>query len=85
MLVKSTPPSILSEDLCGNSSNIVKIKVSAPKFSGRSREFAVFKRDFKSIVAVGKRNAVEIGALLKDSIPVEYRYLLDKFELSDHI
>ena len=53
-------------------------------FPEKSRDFAVFKRDFTSIVSVGNRSAVEIGALLKESIPVDYKYLLDKFELSEH-
>ena len=64
--------------------NLIKIKVSAPKFSGKSRDFAVFKRDFKSIGVVEGRNAIEVGALLKESIPSEYKYLLNNFELSEH-
>ena len=44
----------------------------------------MFQRDFNSIVAVDNRSGVEIGALLKESIPSEFRYLLDKFELSQH-
>ena len=50
-------------------SNLLKLKVSLPKFSGKSRDFAIFKRDFKSIVTVDERSPIEIGALLKESIP----------------
>ena len=91
MLAESAPSPIISGDASitapgghSSDSNVLKIKVSAPKFSGKSREFAVFMRDFNSIVAVDKRSAVEIGALLKESIPTEYRYLIDNFELSEH-
>ena len=65
-------------------SNILKLKVTPPSFSGKSRDFAVFKRDFEMIVAVDHRSDVEIGALLKDSVPQNYKYLLDKVALSNH-
>ena len=61
----------------------LKLKVRPPLFSGKSREFAVFKRDFETIVAVDGRTNVEIGALLKDSVPQKCRYLLDKVNLAD--
>ena len=75
---------VVSDPVNARDSKVLKIKVSAPKFSGKSRDFAVFKRDFQSIVAVENRSAVEIGVLLKESIPTSYRYLLDKFDLADH-
>ena len=91
-LAKLAPAPLVSGELStsgvvgpGRSSNVLKIKVSAPKFSGKSREFAVFKRDFNAIVAVDNRNNVEIGALLKESIPDSYKYLLDKYDLSEHV
>ena len=90
-LVKLAPAHILNEGVSSSAiightkaSNILKIKVSAPKFSGKSRDFAVFKRDFNTIVAVDHRNDVEIGALLKESIPEGYKYLLDKYDLGEH-
>ena len=58
-------------------------KLSAPKFSGLSREFAKFKRDFNTLVAVEGRNDVEIGATLKESIPRKYHHLVDNLAL-DH-
>ena len=82
-LVNTDDPTLASVG-CARGSKLLKLKVSAPKFSGKSRDFAVFKRDFNSIVAVDHRSAVEIGALLKESIPSDYKYLLDKFELSQH-
>ena len=90
-LAKVTPAPMISSEISSSAasghvrdSSVLKIKVSAPKFSGKSREFAVFKRDFQAIVAVEKRNAVEIGALLKESVPDNYKYILDKFDLNDH-
>ena len=65
-------------------SNLLKLKIKAPTFSGKCREFAVFRRDFETIVAVDNRSNVEIGALLKESIPQKHRYLLDKVELSNY-
>ena len=64
--------------------NIVKLKVKPPVFSGKCREFSVFKRDFQTIVAVAYRSDVEVGALLKESIPEKWKYLLDKLDLSSH-
>ena len=46
-------------------------------FSGKSR-------DFDTIVAVNERSDVETGALLKDRLPQNWRYLLDKVNLADH-
>ena len=63
---------------------ILKLKVTLPTFSGKCRDFAVFKRDFQTIVAVADRSDVEIGALLKESVPSKWKYLLDKVELSNH-
>ena len=65
-------------------SKFLKLKVTTPSFSGKSREFAVFKRDFNTIVSVDGRTDVEIGALLKESVPQKWKYLLDKVTLNDH-
>ena len=73
-----------SHSITTDKPNIVKLKVTPPVFSGKCREFAVFKRDFDTIVNVADRGDVEIGALLKESIPNKWKYLLDKVELSDH-
>ena len=52
-LARASPAPIAGAEVSGiagsthiKPSNVLKIKVSAPKFSGKSREFAVFKRDF---------------------------------------
>ena len=68
----------------GDKTTLLKLKVKPPVFSGKSREFAVFKRDFDTIVAVVGRNDVEVGALLKDSLPQGWRYILDKVNLANH-
>ena len=81
------PPTVAAPSVgpvSSEKSNILKLKVTAPSFSGKCRDFAVFKRDFESIVAVDQRSDVEIGALLKDGVPQKYRYLLDKVALSNH-
>ena len=67
-LAKISPAPIFSGGASGGAPtahcrdpNAQKIKVRVPRFSGKSRDFAVFKRDFNAIVAVDKRNSVEIG------------------------
>ena len=56
--------------LSSTSGDILKLKkLDSPKFSGLSRDFAKFKRDFNTIVAVAGRPEVEIGACLKAAIP----------------
>ena len=62
----------------------IKLKVKAPTFSGKCREFAVFKRDFETIVAVNNRPDIEIGALLKENIPSKFKYLVDKVPLDNY-
>ena len=37
-----------------------------------------------ALIAVDERTDVEVGALLKESVPQKWRYLLDKVNLSDH-
>ena len=54
-------------------------------FSGKSRDFAVFKRDFNTVVAVDGRSSVEIGTVLKSCIPSKWKYLLDGVDNDDHI
>ena len=88
-LAKVAKPSEICTAVGGHSSgtdkpNIVKLKVKPPTFSGRCRDFPVFKRDFNTIVAVADRSDIEIGALLKECIPDKWKYLLDKVNLSDH-
>ena len=77
-VVSGTPTTSLDKP------NIVKLKVKPPVFSGKCREFSVFKRDFQTIVAVAVRSDVEVGALLKESILDKWKYLLDKVDLSNH-
>ena len=49
MLAKSAPFPVESGEAPGSPSKVLKIKVSPPKFSAKSRDFAVFKRDFQSL------------------------------------
>ena len=66
------------------SSNILKLKIDKPIFSGKSRDFAIFKRDFETIVAVDGRSDIEVGTLLKSCIPLKWKYLLDKVDNKNH-
>ena len=43
----------------------LKLKMNPPNFSGKCRDFSVFKRDFLSIVGVGHRSNIEKEVLLK--------------------
>ena len=87
-LAKVSKPATVTTAVVGSGSteksNLLKLKIKPPVFSGKCRDFAVFKRDFETIVSVDGRSDVEIGALLKESIPDEYKYLLDKVNLSNH-
>ena len=67
------------------SNSFLKLKkLSAPKFSGLSREFAKFRRDFNTIVVVDGRHDVEIGATLKESVPQRWHHLIDNLALDQH-
>ena len=43
----------------------IKVKLNTPKFSGRSRDFAIYKKEFMDVIVPG-RSDPEIGALLRD-------------------
>ena len=50
--------------------------MSAPTFSGQTRDFAKFKRDFEALV-VPDRYPLHVAEYLRQAVPKEYRHLLD--------
>ena len=59
-------------------------KVECPKFSGYPRDFAQFKDEFESIVAVPGRQDNEVGVQLRNAIPKKYVHLINNLELADY-
>ena len=76
--------SATAEVTVAKSSNILKLKIDKPMFSGKSRDFAIFQRDFETIVAVDGRSDIEIGTLLKSCVPSKWKYLLDNLDNKEH-
>ena len=63
----------------------VPLKISKPeavKFSGQSRDFASFKRDFMAII-VPNRGDAEIGIHFKQGIPDKHKHLISNLDLCD--
>ena len=52
------------------------------KFSGESRDFAEFKRDFNEIV-VPHRAAYEVGVRLRQAVPEKHRHLISNIPLHE--
>ena len=59
-------------------------KIDCPKFSGVVREFATFKKEFMSIVAVSGRPKSEIGINLKNAIPKKHQHLIDNIDTDNY-
>ena len=59
-------------------------KIDCPRFSGVVREFAKFKKEFTSIVAVSGRPDTEIGINLKNAIPKKHQHLIDNVDTENH-
>ena len=55
----------------------IKVKLNTPKFSGRSRDFAIYKKEFMDVIVPG-RSDPEIGALLREGLNTRERELLRK-------
>ena len=66
-------------------SKALPLKINKPdavKFSGKSRDFASFKRDFMAII-VPNRGDSEIGLHFKQGIPDQHKHLISNKDLSD--
>ena len=62
------------------------IKINKPdaiKFSGFSRDFATFKRDFEAII-VPNRSAADVGLYLKQAIPSKHLYLIANLDIEEY-
>jgi hypothetical protein len=62
----------------------IKVKLNTPKFSGRSRDFAIYKKEFVDVTVPG-RSDPEIGALLIDGLDIKKKNLLRNNELADYM
>ena len=58
-------------------------KPEAIKFSGNSREFATFKRDFNAII-VPNRSAADIGLYLKQAVPTKHLHLIANVDIEKY-
>ena len=61
----------------------LKIKVSTPQFSGKYRDFAIFKKKFQDYIIPG-RTDTEIGILLREGLAKKEEDLLRNNALSDY-
>ena len=61
----------------------IKVKLNTPRFSGKSRDFAIYKKEFLDIVVPG-RSAAEIGALLREGLNVKEKNLLRNNDMCNY-
>ena len=62
----------------------IKVKLNTPKFSGRSRDFAIFKKEFMDVIVPG-RSDPEIGALLREGLNTKEKDLLRNNDLANYM
>jgi hypothetical protein len=60
------------------------VKLNTPKFSGKSRDFAIYKKEFMDVIVPG-RSDPEIGALLRDGLNTKEKNLLRNNEMADYM
>ena len=53
----------------------IKVKLNTPKFSGKSRDFAIYKKEFMDVIVPGSSDP-EIGALLREGLNTKEKNLL---------
>ena len=61
----------------------IKVKLNTPKFSGRSRDFAIYKKEFTDVIVPGRSDA-EIGALLREGLNTKEKNLLRNNDMADY-
>ena len=66
-----------------SSSTAIKVRLNTPKFSGKSRDFAIYKKEFMDIVVPGRSDA-EIGALLREGLNVKEKNLLRNNDMANY-
>jgi hypothetical protein len=68
--------------LCSTRTSPFKVKLNTSKFLGRSRDFAIYKREFMDLIVPG-RSDPEIGALLREGLNTKQKNLLRNNEVAD--
>ena len=71
-------------DLAAPRSTPIKVKLNTPKFSGRSRDFAIYKKEFMDVIVPG-RSDPEIGALLREGLNTKEKNLLRNNEMANYM
>ena len=62
----------------------IKVRLNTPKFSGKSRDFAIYKKEFMDVIVPGRSNP-EIGALLREGLNTKEKNLLRNNEMADYM
>ena len=61
----------------------IKVKLNTPRFSGKSRDFAIYKKEFLDVIVPG-RSDPEIGALLREGLDTKEKNLLRNNDMADY-
>ena len=84
-----SPASLVADVIAPKTSHAAAptpIKLNKPEaiiFSGNSRDFSNFKRDFMAII-VPSRSAADIGLYLKQAIPNKHLHLVANVAIENH-
>ena len=62
----------------------IKVKLNTPRFSGKSRDFALYKKEFMDVIVPGRSNP-EIGALLREGLNTKEKNLLRNNEMAIYV
>ena len=61
----------------------IKVRLNTPRFSGKSRDFAIYKKEFMDVIVPGRSNP-EIGALLREGLNTKEQNLLRNNKMADY-
>ena len=73
----------LSSQPVSAKSTPIKVRLNTPKFSGKSRDFAMYKKEFLDVIVPG-RSDPEIGALLREGLNIKEKNLLRNNDMADY-
>ena len=62
----------------------IKVRLNTPKFSGKSRDFAIYKKEFMDVIVPG-RSEPEIGALLREGLNTREKNLLRNNDMANYM
>ena len=62
----------------------IKVRLNTPKFSGKSRDFAIYKKEFMDVI-VPSRSEPEIGALLREGLNTKEKNLLRNNDMANYM